>query len=39
MDRMMQDKDQKRSARVTAAMLKMKKFDSAALQRAFDGVG
>ena len=37
MDKMMQDQDPERLARVTQAFLKMKKFDIAALQRAFDG--
>ena len=37
MDAMMQDKDPARLARVTQAFLKMKKFDLAALQRAYDG--
>jgi predicted 3-demethylubiquinone-9 3-methyltransferase (glyoxalase superfamily) len=37
MDKMMQDQDPERVARVTQAFLKMKKFDIAALQRAFDG--
>jgi predicted 3-demethylubiquinone-9 3-methyltransferase (glyoxalase superfamily) len=35
MDEMMQSKDPKRLARVTQAFLKMKKFDIAALQRAY----
>ncbi len=34
---MMLDSDQKKVDRVTAAFLKMKKFDIAALKRAFDG--
>jgi len=37
MDEMMQSKDPERLARVTQAFLKMKKFDIAALQRAYDG--
>jgi predicted 3-demethylubiquinone-9 3-methyltransferase (glyoxalase superfamily) len=37
MDEMMQDRDPERVARVTRAFLKMKKFDIAALQRAYDG--
>jgi predicted 3-demethylubiquinone-9 3-methyltransferase (glyoxalase superfamily) len=37
MDEMMRDKDPRRLARVTQAFLQMKKFDIAALQRAFDG--
>ena len=37
MDEMMQSKDPARLARVTQAFLKMKKFDIAALQRAYDG--
>jgi arylsulfatase A-like enzyme len=37
MDKMMQDQDPERLARVTQAFLKMKKFDIATLQRAFDG--
>lgn len=37
MDRMMQDQDPERLARVTQAFLKMRKFDLAALQRAYDG--
>jgi predicted 3-demethylubiquinone-9 3-methyltransferase (glyoxalase superfamily) len=37
MDKMMQDADPARLARVTRAFLKMKKFDLAELQRAFDG--
>lgn len=37
MDKMMQDRDRERLARVTQAFLKMKKFDLAALQRAYDG--
>jgi predicted 3-demethylubiquinone-9 3-methyltransferase (glyoxalase superfamily) len=37
MDKMMQDQDPERLARVTQAFLKMKKFDLAALQRAYDG--
>jgi predicted 3-demethylubiquinone-9 3-methyltransferase (glyoxalase superfamily) len=36
MDKMMQDQDSERLARVTLAFLKMKKFDLAALQRAYD---
>ncbi len=35
---MQKDKDKKKVARVTEAFLKMKKFDIAALQRAYDGV-
>ena len=34
LDKMMQDQDSERSARVPQAFLKMKKFDLAALQRA-----
>ena len=37
MDAMMRDTDPGRSARVTKAFLQMKKFDLAALQRAYDG--
>jgi predicted 3-demethylubiquinone-9 3-methyltransferase (glyoxalase superfamily) len=37
MDKMMEDPDSERVARVTQAMLKMKKFDLAELQRAYDG--
>jgi len=37
MNQMMQDRDPARVARVTRAFLKMKKFDLAALQRAYDG--
>ena len=37
MDEMMKTKDPKRLARVTQAFLKMKKFDIAALQRAYEG--
>jgi len=37
MDEMMKDKDKKKVARVTEAFLKMKKFDIAALQRAYTG--
>jgi predicted 3-demethylubiquinone-9 3-methyltransferase (glyoxalase superfamily) len=37
MDEMMQSKDQEKLARVTQAFLKMKKFDIATLQKAFDG--
>jgi predicted 3-demethylubiquinone-9 3-methyltransferase (glyoxalase superfamily) len=37
MDRMMDDPDSERANRVTQAMLKMKKFDIAELQRAYDG--
>ncbi len=37
MDEMLGDKDQKRAARVTEAFLQMKKFDIAALQRAYEG--
>ncbi|MBI2145507.1 VOC family protein [Candidatus Woesearchaeota archaeon] len=37
MDEMMADKDLKRLARVTEAFLKMKKFDIAGLQRAYEG--
>jgi predicted 3-demethylubiquinone-9 3-methyltransferase (glyoxalase superfamily) len=37
MDEMMRTKDPKRLARVTQAFLKMKKFDIAALQRAYEG--
>jgi len=34
---MMKDKDEKKLARVTEAFLKMKKFDIAALKRAYEG--
>ena len=37
MDEMMKTKDPKRLARVTQAFLRMKKFDIAALQKAYDG--
>ncbi|AKH38889.1 MULTISPECIES: VOC family protein [Nitrosomonas] len=37
MDEMMQSQDPARLTRVTQAFLKMKKFDIAALQRAYDG--
>ena len=37
LDKMMQDQDPERVHRVTQAFLKMKKFDLAALQRAYDG--
>jgi predicted 3-demethylubiquinone-9 3-methyltransferase (glyoxalase superfamily) len=37
LDEMMQDQDTERVARVTEAFLKMKKFDLAVLQRAYDG--
>jgi predicted 3-demethylubiquinone-9 3-methyltransferase (glyoxalase superfamily) len=37
MDKMMRDRDPERLERVTQAFLKMKKFDLAALQRAYDG--
>jgi predicted 3-demethylubiquinone-9 3-methyltransferase (glyoxalase superfamily) len=37
MEEMLRDKDEKKLARVTEAFLKMKKFDIAELQRAFDG--
>ena len=37
MDKMMEDPDSERADRVTQAMLKMKKFDIAELQRAYDG--
>jgi predicted 3-demethylubiquinone-9 3-methyltransferase (glyoxalase superfamily) len=37
MDNMMREKDPERLARITQAFLKMKKFDLAALQRAYDG--
>lgn len=36
-DEMMQDKNSERVARLTKAFLKMKKFDIAALQRAYEG--
>ena len=39
MDGMMGDRDPKRKARVTEAFLKMKKFDIAALQLAYEGKG
>jgi predicted 3-demethylubiquinone-9 3-methyltransferase (glyoxalase superfamily) len=38
MDEMMKDKDKKKLARITEAFLKMKKFDVAALKRAYKGV-
>jgi predicted 3-demethylubiquinone-9 3-methyltransferase (glyoxalase superfamily) len=38
MDSMMQDQDPVRLARITQAFLKMKKFDLAELQRAYDGM-
>jgi len=37
MDEMLRSKDEKKMARVTRAFLKMKKFDIAALKRAFEG--
>ena len=37
MDEMLKAKDEKQLARVTAAFLRMKKFDIAALQRAYEG--
>jgi predicted 3-demethylubiquinone-9 3-methyltransferase (glyoxalase superfamily) len=37
MDDMMQEKDPEKLARVTQTFLKMRKFDVAALQRAYDG--
>ncbi len=37
MEKMMNDPDEKRVARVTEAFLQMKKFDLAALQKAYDG--
>jgi predicted 3-demethylubiquinone-9 3-methyltransferase (glyoxalase superfamily) len=37
MDEMMKDKDQEKLARVTEAFLQMKKFDIAALKRAYEG--
>jgi predicted 3-demethylubiquinone-9 3-methyltransferase (glyoxalase superfamily) len=37
MDKMMSDKDPARSKRVTDAMLKMKKFDIATLEKAYKG--
>ena len=37
MDKMMRDKDAKKVARVTQAFLKMKRFDIAALKRAYEG--
>jgi predicted 3-demethylubiquinone-9 3-methyltransferase (glyoxalase superfamily) len=37
MDKMMQDKDEKKIARVTEAFLKMKKFDIAKLEQAYIG--
>jgi predicted 3-demethylubiquinone-9 3-methyltransferase (glyoxalase superfamily) len=37
MDEMLKDKDKEKVARVTKAFLKMKKFDIAALQKAYDG--
>ncbi|WP_292351229.1 VOC family protein, partial [Methanomethylovorans sp. PtaU1.Bin093] len=38
MKEMMQDKDAEKSARVTAAFLKMKKFDIAELKKAYEGI-
>jgi predicted 3-demethylubiquinone-9 3-methyltransferase (glyoxalase superfamily) len=38
LDKMMNDKDTERVARVTQAFLKMKKFDLAELERAYEGV-
>jgi predicted 3-demethylubiquinone-9 3-methyltransferase (glyoxalase superfamily) len=37
MGEMLKDKDEKRLARVTEAFLKMRKFDIAALERAYEG--
>ncbi len=37
MDKMLNDKDEKKIARVTEAFLKMKKFDIAILKKAFEG--
>jgi predicted 3-demethylubiquinone-9 3-methyltransferase (glyoxalase superfamily) len=37
MDEMLKDKDEKKIARVTEAFLKMKKFDLAELQKAYEG--
>ena len=37
MDEMMQDKDEKKIARVTEAFLQMKKFDVAELEKAYSG--
>ena len=37
MDRMMKDKDPRKVARVVQAFLPMKKFDIAALERAYEG--
>ncbi len=37
LNKLLQDKDAKKVARVTQAFLKMKKFDIAALKRAYDG--
>ncbi|MEW6668130.1 MAG: VOC family protein [Thermodesulfobacteriota bacterium] len=37
MEDMMKDKDEKKLARVTEAFLQMKKFDMAALKRAYEG--
>jgi predicted 3-demethylubiquinone-9 3-methyltransferase (glyoxalase superfamily) len=37
MDKMMEDTDEKRVARVTEAFLKMKKFDIATLKKAYEG--
>jgi len=37
LDRMMTDPDSNKAARATEAMLRMKKFDIAALERAFEG--
>lgn len=37
MDRMLQAEDEKKIARVTEAFLKMKKFDLATLERAYEG--
>lgn len=37
MDRMMEEGDEEQLARVTEAFLKMKKFDIAELQKAYEG--
>jgi predicted 3-demethylubiquinone-9 3-methyltransferase (glyoxalase superfamily) len=38
MDEMMQSGDPAKTARVTQAFLQMKKFDIAALEKAFEGI-
>ncbi len=37
MDRMLEEGDEKKLARVTEAFLKMKKFDIAALRKVYEG--